>query len=176
MRIRAFTLLAAIATIGAVSCDSSRNTAPPVGLTEPQHISALNLGASQPLVCPSQDSSATSATIGPLGGVLSAGGVTVSIPVGALLDTVTLALTVPASNNVEIDVSRVGADSFVFEQPIVVTVSYARCNAFYLDPIVAWHFDPVTRVLLEPMPSVDNKLLKTVTFTTGHLSGYILAN
>ena len=33
-----------------------------------------------------------------------------------------------------------------------------------------------TKELLELMPSIDNKLTRTVTFTTGHLSGYALAN
>lgn len=103
---------------------------------------------------------------------------TVSIPAGALLNTVTVSLTVPASNHVEIDVSVAGTENFVFEQPIVVTVSYDRCSRSNIDltPLSAWHFDQATGELLEQMPSVDNKLLRTVTFTTGHLSGYLLAN
>jgi hypothetical protein len=131
----------------------------------------------QPLVCPAQDSFSTTAEVGPLGGLLSVGGMQVSIPVGALLSSATVTLSVPASNHVEIDVSVAGSEHFVFELPIVVTVSYARCNQnLGLDPISAWYFDQGTGELLEQMPSVDNKLLRTVTFTTGHLSGYILAN
>ena len=89
-----------------------------------------------------------------------------------------MTLTVPASNYVEIDVSVQGTEHFIFELPIVVTVSYARCNSTSLgfSPISAWYFDQETGDLLEEMPSLDNKLLRTVTFTTGHLSGYILAN
>ena len=49
-------------------------------------------------------------------------------------------------------------------------------SARTLLPLTAWHIDPVTHELLEPMVSIDNKLLHTVTFTTIHLSGYALAN
>jgi hypothetical protein len=39
-----------------------------------------------------------------------------------------------------------------------------------------WYIDSDTKAMLEPMGGVDNKLLKTITFTTGHLSGYAVAN
>jgi hypothetical protein len=94
------------------------------------------------------------------------------------LSAATVTVTVPSSNYVEIDVTVDGAEHFVFAQPVVITMSYARCsrNNIDLTPLTAWHFDQQTGELLEAMPSVDNKLLRTVTFTTGHLSGYILAN
>jgi hypothetical protein len=87
-------------------------------------------------------------------------------------------VTVPASNFMEIDVTVAGTEHFLFELPITVTVSYARCSSFLarLLPLTAWHWDPETRQFLERMPSIDNKLTRTVTFTTPHLSGYIIAN
>jgi hypothetical protein len=169
----------AIVVVGAaamaLSCEPSGSTGPATG-PGPSKVARLGSLRPTPLVCPSSTTESTTGVVGPMGGVLSVGGTTVSIPAGALLDTVTLTLSVPASNNVEIDVSVAGTEHFLFEQPISVTVSYARCAATYVQPIAAWYFDPVTCDLLEPMASVDNPLLRSVTFTTPHLSGYILAN
>jgi hypothetical protein len=189
MRKQAITrFMASVAMVATLSCDASQTTGPSTDLErhppslspiEADSTNLLGLFGPRPLYCPSSETHQTSAIIGALGGILSVGGVTVSIPLGALLGDVTVVLTVPASNNMEIDISVEGHESWVFEQPIVVTVPYTRCRLTLLQlltPIVAWHFDPVTRELLAPMPSVDNKLARTVTFTTGHLSGYILAN
>ena len=171
------TVIAGCAVV-AVSCEGTKVSEP----TSSRDVEARGLiggnGGPKPISCPTQDSYSSTAEVGVLGGILSAGGMTVSIPAGALLGTQTVTLSVPASNNVEIDVSVAGAEHFVFEQPIVVTISYARCNATSLNltPITAWYFNTETGELIEPMISVDNKLLRTVTFTTGHLSGYILAN
>jgi hypothetical protein len=128
--------------------------------------------------CPESTSSTASTLLGPLGGVLSAGGATVIVPQGALLEPVNVTLTVPASQYVEIDVSVSGVDHFLFELPVTVVISYARCNRSNLDrgSLTAWYIDRASKTLLAPMGGVDNKLLRTVTFTTGHLSGYALAN
>ena len=162
------------------------------GPTAPTPPSALQLGASpdssaqlfglfgpRPLYCPNSATQTTTAVVDGLGGLLSVAGATVSVPAGALLGPTTITLTVPASNYMEIDVSVEGTEHFVFESPITVTVSYARCSLGLLSrllPLDAWHWDPETRDFLEQMPSVDNKLARTVTFTTPHLSGYIIAN
>jgi hypothetical protein len=178
--------VAATTVVTVLSCDASRATGPtsPQNEAPAQRIEAdtaqlLGLFGPRPLFCPSSEAFTTSSVVGPLGGLLEIGGVSVSIPVGALLSDVNVILTVPASNNMEIDVTVEGTQSFLFELPITVTVSYQRCRLglfSFFRPISAWHFDPETRELLERMPSIDNKLLRTVTFTTGHLSGYILAN
>ena len=173
-------VLAAATAVFALSCDSASVSGVPgaADLARSRPGAVQSLFDPKPLVCPTSESAATTADVGPLGGLVSAGGTSVSIPAGALLETVTLTVTVPASNYVEIDVSVAGAESFIFELPVVVTVSYDRCTRTNIDfsPISAWHFDQGTGELLQQMPSVDNKLLRTVTFTTGHLSGYILAN
>ena len=87
-------------------------------------------------------------------------------------------MTVPASRYLEVDISVAGHEHFIFELPVVVTMSYARCNRSNIDfrPLSAWYIDSATKEPLEQMPSIDNKLLKTLTFTTGHLSGYAVAN
>lgn len=133
----------------------------------------------RPLSCPTSTTETTTQVLDGLGGVLSVAGTTVQVPLGALLAPTRITLTVPASNYMEIDVSVEGAEHFIFELPITVTVSYARCNLNLFErllPFDVWHWDPETRRLLELMPSVDNKLTRAITFTTPHLSGYIIAN
>ena len=134
--------------------------------------SAANL-----LECPVNGTQSTSALVGPLGGLVSIGGTSISIPAGALLSPVEVSVTVPESNLMEVDISVSGVEHFIFELPVVVTLSYARCNRnLTFTPLSVWHIDTETNELLEQMPSIDNKLLKTITFTTGHLSGYAVAN
>jgi hypothetical protein len=130
------------------------------------------------VTCPTNETSSSTAVITPLGGILSAAGTTVSIPAGALLEPVTVTLTVPASNYMEIDVSVEGATSFLFQSPITVSLSYARCTRSNINasPNTVYHIDSDTHDLLEAMPTIDDKLSQTATFTTGHLSGYALAN
>lgn len=171
--------LMAVSATALLSCDSaqitsmsgdSTNTVRRISVTEPT--------VGKLVACPTNESVSNTAEIGPLGGLLSVAGASISIPAGALLSAATVTVTVPSSNYVEIDVKVDGAEHFVFAQPVVITMSYARCsrNNLNLTPLTAWYFDQQTGELLEAMPSVDNKLLRTVTFTTGHLSGYILAN
>ena len=129
--------------------------------------------------CPAPPAPATAtALIGAAGGVLSAGGVTVVIPQNAVLgDALSFTLTVPTSQYVEFQVSPVGLDHYTFAAPVVVTIDYGRCGSAYDgSQLSAWNIDPVTKALLERMTGVDNKLTHTVTFVTGHFSGYAVAD
>ena len=128
--------------------------------------------------CPSDRTVSTSGVLGPLGGVLQAGGVTVTVPVGALLSPTTINVTVPASPYMEVDVSVPGVEHFLFQQPITVSVDYGRCDPSVTSGTLlnVWYIDSGTKAPLELMPTVDNKLLHTATFVTPHLSGYALAN
>ena len=129
------------------------------------------------LECPVNEASTTSAIVGPLGGLVSVAGTSISIPAGALLSPVEVTVTVPASNYMEVDISVSGTEHFLFEQPVVVTLSYARCTRnTSFTPLSAWYIDTETHDLLENMGGIDNKLLKTMTFVTPHLSGYAVAN
>lgn len=130
------------------------------------------------LECPTNQTERATGLVTTLGGVVSAGGVSVLIPAGALLSDAVVTVTVPASNYLEVDVRVEGSEHFVFEQPVTVTMSYARCNRANIESrlLSAWYIDSETKQPLEKMPSVDNKLARTVTFTTGHFSGYAIAN
>lgn len=129
--------------------------------------------------CPTEQSQSASALIASgIGGVVSAGGHSVTLiknalPPGAWVVT----LTAPASKYVEIELSVTGLPYVEFAVPAIVTIDYSRCTRSNLDrePLRAWYIDSVTKELLENMGGVDNKLARKLTFTTDHFSGYAVA-
>lgn len=129
--------------------------------------------------CPSDISQTTSALLGVLGGEISIGGTRVIIPPDALplfgLSLVTL--TVPPSKYVEIEVRVNGLPHFQFTQPVTVVIDYSRCTRSDIDrsPLRVWNINPLTKTFLEDMGGVDDKVARTVTFTTDHFSGYAIA-
>ena len=130
------------------------------------------------LSCPVDTSATTSATIGLQGGTISLGGSSVTIPAGALLGDEVVELTIPAGHFMEVDLSVNGGQSIVFQLPVTATIDYSRCgrSSETLKPLTVWHIDEHTKALLENMGGVDDKLLQQITFTTGHFSGYAVAN
>jgi hypothetical protein len=142
---------------------------------------SLGLGGSsatpQLVTCAPATPQSTSALVGPLGGVLAIGNTRVVIPANALLAPTLIQLTIPASNNVEIEVKAGDADHFLFASLIYVTIDYGRCGSSLDDSALSvWHIDPSTHALLENMGGIDLKLFHTITFVTGHLSGYAIAD
>jgi hypothetical protein len=129
------------------------------------------------MACPTNQTLSTSAVIDVLGGTVSIGGMTVTIPAGALSLPTVISITVPASQYLEIDVRANALLSFVFNQPVSVTIDYSRCNRADIGavPLTVWHIDPMTHQLLENMGGVDDKANRSITFTTGHFSGYAVA-
>lgn len=170
-RFRSFVVTAAIGLIG-LSCGEPRATAPGTSTSR-------NDGTAPSLVeCPSSETTTTSAVVGLLGGVIKLGGTSITIPSGALTAPTLLQVTIPASRYMEIDVTAVGFTSFLFQQPVSVTIDYSRCNRSDLDQqtLHVWHIDSNTKQLLEDMGGVDDKASRQITFSTGHLSGYAVAN
>lgn len=138
----------------------------------------LSPGSPKLLACPATQTQTTSALVTTLGATLSLGGTSVKIPASALLAATTITLTVPASQYMEIAVQANDLTSFVFQQPISITIDYSRCPAAEANktPLSVWHIDTQSKQLLENMGGVDDKTTHTITFTTGHLSGYAVAN
>jgi hypothetical protein len=135
-------------------------------------------GSPRLLYCPSNESQQTSAILGINGGTLSLGGTTVTLPVGALLqDQTSVELSIPAGRYMEVDLTVNGGQHMTFPQPIVVTIDYSRCNrlATLLARLSVWNIDPDTKALLENMGGIDNKLTRSITFTTPHFSGFAIA-
>ena len=124
------------------------------------------------------ETTSSSGLVGLLGGTVQLGETGISIPSGALAAPTLIQVTVPSSRYMEIDVSAVGFTSFLFQQPVTITIDYSRCNRSDIDAqaLHVWHIDPVTKALLEDMGGTDDKVAHLITFTTGHLSGYAVAN
>lgn len=155
-----------------LSCGEPRATAPETSTSRSD-------GSSPSLLeCPSNQTTTTSAIVGLLGGVIKLGGTSITVPSGALTAPTLLQVTVPASRYMEIDVTAVGFTSFLFQQPVSVTIDYSRCTRNDIDQktLHVWHIDPVTKQLLEDMGGTDDKASRQITFSTGHLSGYAVAN
>ena len=128
--------------------------------------------------CPVATSASSSELVTPLlGGLVSVGGTSILVPAGGVLAPVEIRVTVPASRYVETEIVAGGAEHFDFAKTVVVTLDYSRCDRSDLArrSLTAWHIDPVTKALLAPMVSVDDKLTRRVTFLTDHLSGYAIA-
>ena len=113
-----------------------------------------------------------------LGGTVQLGATGITLPSGALAAPTLIQVTVPSSRFMEIDVSAVGFQSFLFQLPVTITIDYSRCNRNDIDQqtLHVWHIDPLTKELLEDMGGTDDKIAHQITFTTGHLSGYAVAN
>jgi hypothetical protein len=169
-RIKSFLVSGAVVLMG-LSCGEPRATAPTALLRSD--------GSSPSLVeCPTNETTTASAVVGLLGGVIQVGATSITIPNGALTAPTLLQVTIPASRYMEIDVSAVGFTSFLFQQPVSVTIDYSRCARSDLDQktLHVWHIDPITKQLLEDMGGADDKTSRRITFSTGHLSGYAVAN
>lgn len=120
----------------------------------------------------------TSSVIGPLGGTLALGNTRVVVPANAVLVPTSFRLTIPASPLVEISIRAGDAEHYVFEQPVLVTIDYGRCADAVpaASELTVWHIDESSKALLENMSGVDLRALHTISFHTGHLSGYAVAD
>ena len=172
IRISALGLAAALLT---AACAESEKAA------SPQAPSAALVGSSGATLveCPTNQTEAASGVVTPLlGGTVAVGGFSITLPAGAVLEPTTITVTVPASRYLEVDIRADGQEHFQFLQTATVTLDYSRCGRGNIDlkPLTVWYIDAATKQLLENMPSVDDKLLRRITFTTSHLSGYALAN
>ena len=163
---------ALVALMVSVAC--SEPTAP-----QPEGNQFLGFGSgSELLECPTSTTQSTSGLITALnGGILSVAGSSILIPAGALLSDANVRLTVPASRFVEVHLEVEGSEHHIFQRPVVVTIGYGRCSRLniFRSSMTAWYIDADTKELLEHMGGIDNKLFRTVTFTTPHFSAYAVA-
>lgn len=173
MSVRARCTIPALAALVLVGCaDSPRRTddivAPPL-----LEVS----GAATLLQCPTSQSAFASGLVGVLGGVVSSGGNAVALPFGAVSLPTLITLRVPSSTYVEVDVTANDLLSFIFRRPVSITIDYSRCPmaATAGAALTVWHIDPETKALLEPMGGLDDPIQRRITFVTGHLSGYAIA-
>lgn len=173
MSFRARCLLPALAALALFGCaDSPRRTDK---IVAPVLLDAS--GASALLECPTSQSASALGLLGVGGGVVSIGGNSVQLPFGAVSLPTLIALRIPASSYVEVDVTANDLFSFVFRRPVSITIDYSRCPPEATDGVAltVWHIDPRTKALLEPMGGINDPVRRRITFVTGHLSGYAIA-
>lgn len=171
--IRRVLVFAALAVLGA--CGDQRPTEP----IKPAAADGLFSSGPKLVECHTDETLTASEPIGLLGGTISIGGTSVLFPAGAVLGTTDFTLTIPASRYVEVEITANGHEHFPFEpgKPAVVTIDYSRCNRadVLIKPLSVWYIDSETKELKENLGGIDNKLTRSITFTTPHLSGYAIA-
>lgn len=147
--------------------------------TEPLRPDALSLASVGPVLieCPVSTDTASTGTIGAIGGAVHLNNHALRLPMLAVTDPTPFEVRAPVSNYMELTVRGNGQDSFSFAKPGWITIDYSRCTRTNIDhgDLTVWQIDPVTKALLEPMGGVDDKVARTVTFETDHLSTYSLA-
>lgn len=126
-------------------------------------------------LCEAAPSVKSSAIVGAAGGTVTAAGVTMTLPAGAVLEPTEFRLHVPSSTYVEVQIQANGQEHFQFLAPVVISMDYSRCSV-PSGSLTVWHIDPVTKSLLENMGGVTDTLNQRVIFSTMHLSGYAIAN
>ena len=147
--------------------------------TEPLQPEALSSASTGPVLieCPVESDTATTGTIGAIGGAVRLNNHALRLPLLAVAAPTAFELRAPVSNYMELTVRADGKDSFSFNKLATITIDYSRCTRTNIDhaDLTVWQIDPVTKALLEPMGGVDDKVARTVTFETDHLSTYSLA-
>lgn len=135
-------------------------------------------GTPQILACPSLTADSTVGTVGPGGGTVAVGMTRIDIPAGAVQQATDFAVVVPASTLMEVEIHAVGQTTFLFARPVIITIDYSRCAS---DAVPAGaslqgvHIDLATGTVLDTMGGLVDTGARTVSFLTGHLSGYAVA-
>jgi hypothetical protein len=127
--------------------------------------------------CPTTQTSTNSGLLGVLGGTIAAAGTSISLPAGSVLLGTLIRVTVPASTYMEIDVTANDLPTFLFLQPVTITIDYSRCPSSVTagKTLTVWHINTQTKLLLENMNGVNDPVQRKISFTTDHLSGYAIA-
>ena len=123
------------------------------------------------LFCPTSETYTSSADIGPAGGTITVGPHRLSVPAGALSETVTITATAPAGDYVDVDLQPHG---LVFNSSASLRLSYAHCGLVSgLTGKVAYVDDGFN--ILELLPSNNDIFRRAVTGKLKHFSSYALA-
>jgi hypothetical protein len=124
------------------------------------------------LKCTPLPSDTTSATIGPLGGVLRVGPHSLLVPPGAL--TAPVRITALQSRDT-VNAVRFKPEGLTFRYPASLTMSYANCNllGILLPKRIAYTTDQYR--ILEYLLSLDNLGARQVTGRLKHFSQYAVA-
>ena len=177
-------LALALPALAVLAC-SDVSTRPEIGVNRPDTTQGADTtrpdttGISQRrlIECPTTQTSTASGFINVLGGTVASAGTSISLPAGSVLGATLLRVTVPASTYMEVEVTANDLLSFVFAKPVTITIDYSRCPASVTQgkTLTVWHINTQTKLLIENMNGVNDPVQRKITFTTGHLSGYAIA-
>jgi hypothetical protein len=140
-------------------------------LTSPSARSNLLSPQSDPLfVCAADSIAATdSATIGPLGGVITFGPHSLLIPPGALLRQTTITATAPADGHLTAVLQPEGLQ---FLLPATLTLGYGQCNPQPSNALSIVYLNGPLGQILQWLPSILHLDSHTVSALIGHFSVY----
>jgi hypothetical protein len=124
--------------------------------------------------CDSPDLGSITKSIGPAGGVMKIGPHSLTVPAGALPETVNITATARTGKYVRIDFEPHGLR---FASPATLGLSYAHCASRPLLPKVVYvSGDGDLLSILELVPSLTEFSSDRVTARLRHFSGYAIAD
>ena len=171
--VRALALLLLVVLVSPSCSESPTSPAvPPTPAPDASLIGAL-LSPTGLLKCSNLPYAQSTATIGPLGGSISAGPHTLVIPPGALLSPTTITMTAPTGLGV--NAVKFQPAGLRFLTPAALTMSYSNCSllGLLLPKEIAYTDDNLN--IISYLLSLDNILSKRVTGKVNHFSDYVVA-
>ena len=138
----------------------------------PSHDIISSFGNPGLLRCSPLPGASGSATIGPDGGVIQVGPHTLTIPAGALADTVTITADAPSNPVIRVELQPHG---LTFNGAVSLTLSYAHCSGLALLVSKRVVYTDGGFNILEFLPSLDDLFNKRVTGDLEHFSDYAIA-
>jgi hypothetical protein len=167
--LRALAVLAIVAI--AVAC-SDRTPAPTAPPPQADLIGSLLSGTGL-LKCSNLPYAASTQTIGPEGGSISAGPHTLRIPAGALERPTTITMTAPTGTGV--NAVHFEPEGLQFGRSAALTMSYANCSLLgaLLPKRIAYTNDDHSSILYWLL-SLDNIFARKVTGKLDHFSDYVV--
>lgn len=124
------------------------------------------------LSCRTTSAYASSAVIGPRGGMLTVGPHYLIVPPNALRAATRISATAPSGQYVEVHFQPEGLR---FERPVAVALSYRHCGLIRGALLKVVYVDS-QRSILEILPSLPDLFNRRVYGKTDHFSGYMLAD
>lgn len=163
--------LSAVVVLATLSCGDGSPAGVPTEAMRPQLFTST-VEASGLLTCAPLPADTASVSVGTEGGSLQVGPHTLTIPDGALDQTVTITAVAPSDSTNRVEFEPAG---LVFARPAALTLSYANCDVLgsTLPKRIAYVSDALT--ILEYILSSDDPAAKTVTGRVEHFSGYAVA-
>jgi hypothetical protein len=159
----------AVALVFAASCREAPSAPPPINAS----LVGSLLAPTGLLQCSDLPYDSSTVTIGPAGGLISAGPHTLYVPPGAL--SAPTAITMVAPTGLHVNAVQFRPAGLRFNTAASLTMSYANCNllGLLLPKQIAYTDDNLN--ILSYLVSLDNILAKKVTGKVNHFSDYVVA-